>query len=73
LSRRALKPWRRKCVAEPKEATMKALSQTEAPFSQVLLNWMTDRISRTAAAIRPKHQAGQIAADVAAGGNPSGA
>jgi hypothetical protein len=52
---------------------MKALSQTEAPFSQVLLNWAADRISRTIAALKPKHQAGQIAADVAASGNPSGA
>jgi hypothetical protein len=51
---------------------MKALSQTEAPFSQVLLNWAADRISRTMAAIKPKHRASQIAADVAASGNPSG-
>ncbi len=56
---------------------MKALSQAEAPFSQVLLNWATDRISRTITAIKPKHQASQVAADVAAdvaaSGNPSGA
>jgi hypothetical protein len=56
-----------------KEATMKAISQTEASFSQVLLNWAAERISRTVAAIRPKHQAAQIAAEVAASGNPSGA
>jgi hypothetical protein len=63
---------RKSCLAAHKEATMKALSQTEAPFSQVLLNWAADRISRTMAAIKPKHQASQIAADVAASGNPSG-
>lgn len=51
---------------------MKTLSQADTPFSQLLLNWMTDRISRTVAAIRPTHRAGQIAADIAAGGNPSG-
>ena len=37
---------------------MKTLSQAETPFSQVLLNWATDRISRTMTAIRPKHRAG---------------
>lgn len=52
---------------------MKALSHTEAPFSQALFNWAADRISRTMASIKPKHQASHIAADVAASGNPSGA
>jgi hypothetical protein len=52
---------------------MKILSQADTPFSQLLLSWATDRISRTMTAIRPAHQASQIAADVAASGNPSGA
>ena len=51
---------------------MKTLSQTEDVFSQLLLSWAADRISRTMAAIKPKHRAAQIAADVAASGNPSG-
>jgi hypothetical protein len=51
---------------------MKTLSQTEASFSQALLNWGADLVSRAAASIRPKHRADQIAAEVAASGNPSG-
>jgi hypothetical protein len=61
------------CPAEHKEATMKTLSQTETPFSQLLLSWAEERIVRVIVAIKPKHRAGQIAADVAASGNPSGA
>jgi hypothetical protein len=53
------------------ETTMNTLSQTEALFSQVLMRW-ADRISCTMAAVTPKHRADQIAADVAASGNPSG-
>lgn len=52
---------------------MKTLSQAEAQFSQALFSWAADRISRAMTAIKPKHQASQIAADVAASGNPSGA
>ena len=52
---------------------MKTLSQAETSFSQLLLNWAAERIARTIAAIKPKHRADQIAADVAASGNPSGA
>jgi hypothetical protein len=52
---------------------MKTISQTEIPLSQVLSNWAADQISRTMATIKPKHRAGEIAADVAASGNPSGA
>ena len=52
---------------------MKTLSQTELPVSQLLSNWAADRVSRTMAAVKPKYLAGQIAADVAASGNPSGA
>ncbi len=51
---------------------MKTLSQTETPSLQLLLNWAADRISRTMAAIKPKHRAAQIAADIAVNGNPSG-
>ena len=50
---------------------MKTLSQTETSSLQ-LLNWAADRISRTMAAIKPKHRAAQIAADIAVSGNPSG-
>ena len=52
---------------------MKTLSQTESPFSQLLFRWAEERIARTIVAIKPKHRAGQVAADVAASGNPSGA
>jgi hypothetical protein len=52
---------------------MKALSQPVLPLSQLLLNRATDLVARAAASIKPNHRAGQIAADVAASGNPSGA
>ena len=52
---------------------MKTLSETEMPLVQTLFNWSADRISRTFAAIKPKHHAYQIASEVAATGNPSGA
>jgi len=52
---------------------MKTLSETETPLLQTLFSWSTDRISRSLAAIKPKHRADQIAADVAATGSPSGA
>ncbi|MGH6642581.1 MAG: hypothetical protein ACRED3_07775 [Bradyrhizobium sp.] len=52
---------------------MKTFSQAEAPLSQLVLTWTTDRISHALAAIKPKHGASQIAADIAAGGNPTGA
>jgi hypothetical protein len=64
---------RKSCPAEHKEATMKTLSQAEASFTQLLSGWTAERIARTFAAIRPRHRADQIAADVAASGNPSGA
>lgn len=50
---------------------MKTLSQTETSSLQLLLR-AVDRISRTMAAIKPKHRAAQIAADIAVNGNPSG-
>jgi hypothetical protein len=52
---------------------MKTLSQPEVPFLQVLLSWSADRVLRAAASMKPKHRADQIAAEVAASGNPSGA
>ncbi len=52
---------------------MKTLSNVEVPFSQMLQSWMTHQISRTMAAIRPAHRASDIAAAVAASGNPTGA
>jgi hypothetical protein len=60
-------------AVQTQEATMKTLSQADTPFSQLLLSWAADRLSRTTTAIKPTHRAGQIAADVAASGNPSGA
>jgi hypothetical protein len=59
-------------AVQTQEATMKTLSQADTPFSQLLLSWAADRFSRTMTAIKPTHRAGQIAADVAASGNPSG-
>jgi hypothetical protein len=59
--------------AEHKEATMRTLPQTETPISQMSLGWVTDRIARTIAAVRPRYLASQIATVVAASGNPSGA
>ena len=54
---------------------MKTVSQVhaEAPFSQLLMLWATDRISRALMAIKPSHSATQIAAHIAVSGNPSGA
>ena len=44
----------------------------KTPFSQLLFRWAAYQISRIAASMRPKYLAGQIAADVAATGNPTG-
>jgi hypothetical protein len=52
---------------------MKPLSHTETPSLQTLLSWIEDLIGRITASTKPKHRAGQIAAVVAEGGNPSGA
>ena len=51
---------------------MKTPSHAETPFAQLLFSWAVHVISRTIASIRPNYLAGQIAADVAATGNPSG-
>ena len=48
-------------------------SHAETPFSQLLFRWATYQISLITASIKPKHLAGQISADVAASGNPTGA
>jgi hypothetical protein len=40
--------------------------------SQMLIVWLTYHVVQTRTAIRPAHRAGQIAAAVAASGNPSG-
>ena len=45
----------------------------EAPFSQLLFRWAAYQVARIAASTRPKYLAGQIGADVAATGNPTGA
>lgn len=47
---------------------MKTLSQTETP----VLNWSAELVSQTMASMKPKYRADQIAATVAASGNPSG-
>jgi hypothetical protein len=52
---------------------MKALSHVETSVFRALLNWGADLVSRDAAAMKSKHRANQIAAAVAASGNPSGA
>jgi hypothetical protein len=52
---------------------MKILSHTETPVPQALLNWCEDLVLRATRAMKPKHRADQIAAEVAESGNPSGA
>jgi len=47
-------------------------SHAETPFSQLLLLWAAFHISRIIASMKPKYLAGQIGADVAASGNPTG-
>ena len=51
---------------------METPSHAETPFSQLLLRWAATMISRIIASMKPKYLAGQIGADVAATGNPSG-
>jgi hypothetical protein len=52
---------------------MKALSQPELSFLQVLLNRAADLVSRDSVSMKPQHRADQIAAAVAVSNNPSGA
>ena len=51
---------------------MKTLSNAEMPFSQMLVSWITHQASRAMAAIRPAHRASDVAAAIAASGNPTG-
>ncbi|MDE5463830.1 MULTISPECIES: hypothetical protein [unclassified Bradyrhizobium] len=51
---------------------MTTTSRSEASFSQLLLSWITYRVSQMAA-IKPSHRASEIAAAAAASNNPSGA
>lgn len=64
--------WRKPRLPARKEAIVEP-SQAETPFSQLLLRWAAYQISRIIASMKPKHLAGQISADVAASGNPTGA
>ena len=43
------------------------------PFSRLLLLWTAFHFSRTIASMKPGYRAGQISADIAATGNPTGA
>jgi hypothetical protein len=52
---------------------MKAPSQNQTSFFQGLFNWGSDQSAPVKAPKRPGHRADQIAADVAASGNPAGA
>jgi hypothetical protein len=48
-------------------------SHAETPFSQLLYIWAAFHITRIIRSTRPGYLAGQISADVAATGNPTGA
>jgi hypothetical protein len=48
-------------------------SHAETPFSRLLFRWAAYQISRITGSMKPNHLAGQISADVAATGNPTGA
>jgi hypothetical protein len=52
---------------------MKNLSDAETSLLHALLNWSVELSARFRTWMRPNYQADQIAADVAASGNPSGA
>jgi hypothetical protein len=54
------------------EATMKAKSHAEMSFSRMLFAWATHRTAQASAATRPAYRADQVAAAVAASGNPQG-
>lgn len=43
------------------------------PLTRLLLLWIAFHFSRIMASVRPRYLAGQISADVAATGNPTGA
>ena len=52
---------------------MKATSHGEMSFSQMLYAWLAHHLVEATAAVRPVHRADEIAADVAASSNPTGA
>lgn len=52
---------------------MTTTSQSDASFSQLLLRWISYRLSLTMAAITPAYRASDIAAAAAASNNPAGA
>jgi hypothetical protein len=47
-------------------------THAELTFSQVLVSWLTHRITQAATVVKPAYRADQIAALVAASNNPSG-
>ena len=64
--------WRKPRLPARKEDIVEP-SQAETPFSQLLWRWAAYQVSRITASMKPKHLAGQISADVATSGNPTGA
>ena len=52
---------------------METPSHAETPFRQLVLLWAAFHVSRIIASMKPRYLAGQISADVAATGNPTGA
>ena len=64
--------WRKPRTAAHEETIMEP-SHSETQFAQLLFRWAAHKISRIAASMKPKYLAGQIGADVAATGNPTGA
>ena len=52
---------------------MKATSHAEMSFSQMLFAWASHCVAQAMTKIRPAYRADQVAATVAASGNPSGA
>jgi hypothetical protein len=64
--------WRKPRLPARKETIMEP-SHAETPFSQLLFRWAAYQISCITTSMKPKHLAGQISADVAASGNPTGA
>ena len=74
LSRRALNPWRgmrKSCPAEHRRPYEDIIADGNVVL-QLLLSWRWTDLAHDGGMIKPKHRAAQIAADVAANGNPSG-
>ena len=55
-----------------KGATMES-PYAKTPFTRLLALWISFHVSRVMASMKPGYLAGQINADVAASGNPTGA